>query len=155
MPACPVHPPCGEAARKGRNGECPRAQFRQVQMGSVTATISCSFDRGTFGVLPLTYFYFPKSAMAYLFLQSVKMHYFCSGPIGVDPICPQPTSSSSSCGCCGCPTPRRPCCPSTAALPRASKSTASRLACPAEFHSDPVVLSYTYICSKLSRQHNN
>ena len=46
-------------------------------------------DRGTFWVLPLTYFYLPKSARAYLFPQSVKNHYFCSGPISVDPICPQ------------------------------------------------------------------
>ena len=44
----------------------------------------------TFWVLPLTYLYLPKSARAYLFPQSVKIHYFCSGPIRVDPICPQP-----------------------------------------------------------------
>ena len=48
------------------------------------------FDRGTFWVLPLTYFYLPQSARACLFPQSVKFHYFCSGPISVDPICPQP-----------------------------------------------------------------
>ena len=43
-------------------------------------------------VLPLTYFHLPKSARAYLFPQSVKIHYFCSGPIGADPTCPQPTA---------------------------------------------------------------
>ena len=48
------------------------------------------FDRGPFWVLPLTYFYLPKSARAYLFPQSVNNNYFCSGPISVDPICPQP-----------------------------------------------------------------
>ena len=48
------------------------------------------FDRGTFWVLPLTYFYLPKSARAHLFPQSVKIHYLCSGPISVDPISPQP-----------------------------------------------------------------
>ena len=48
------------------------------------------FDSGTFWVLPLTYFYIPKDARAYLFPQSVKTHYFCSGPISADPICPQP-----------------------------------------------------------------
>ena len=48
------------------------------------------FDRGTFWVLPLTYFYISKSARAYLFPQSVKIYSFCSGPISVDPICPQP-----------------------------------------------------------------
>ena len=48
------------------------------------------FDRGTFWVLPLTYFYIPKSDRVHLFPQSVKINYFCSGPISVDPICPQP-----------------------------------------------------------------
>ena len=48
------------------------------------------FDGVTFWVLPLTYCYLPKSARAYLFLQSVKIRYFCSGPISVVPICPQP-----------------------------------------------------------------
>ena len=51
--------------------------------------VSC-FDRGTFWVLPLTYFYIPKSARAYLFPKSIEIHYFCSIPISVDPICPQP-----------------------------------------------------------------
>ena len=50
------------------------------------------FDRGTFWVLPLTYVYLPKSARAYLFRQSVKTYYFCSGPISVD----QPHLSASS-----------------------------------------------------------
>ena len=48
------------------------------------------FDRGTFSVLPLTYFCLPKSARVYLFPQSVKLHYVCSGHISVDAICPQP-----------------------------------------------------------------
>ena len=48
------------------------------------------FDRGAFWVLPLTFFYLSKSATAYLFPQPVKIPYFCSGPISVDPICPQP-----------------------------------------------------------------
>ena len=54
------------------------------------------FDRGTFWVLQLTYLYLPKSARAYLFPQSVKNSYLCSGPISVDPICPQP--SDRGCG---------------------------------------------------------
>ena len=57
-------------------------------------TANCTFfDRGTFWVLPLTYLYLPKNARAYIFPKSVKMHYFCSGPISVDPICPQPKGS--------------------------------------------------------------
>ena len=67
--------------RKGTNG---------VSTNGVTACF-ISFARGTFWVLPLTYFYLPRSARAYLFPQSVKSHYFCSGPISVDPICPQPS----------------------------------------------------------------
>ena len=59
-------------------------------MGSLQ--MLCVFDRGTLWVLPLTYLYLPESARAYLFPQSVKTHhYFCSGPISVDPICPQPS----------------------------------------------------------------
>ena len=48
------------------------------------------FERGTFWVLHLTYVYLPKSARAYLFPQSVKIHNLCSGRISVDPVCPQP-----------------------------------------------------------------
>ena len=80
-----VHSSC--CARKGTNG---------VSTNGVTANFMF-FDRGTFWVLPLTYFYLPKSARAYLFPQSVKIHYFCSGPISVDPICPQPMCV------CSCP----------------------------------------------------
>ena len=55
-----------------------------VSTYGVTANLMF-FDRGTFGELPLTYVYLPKSARAYLSLQSAKMKYFCSGPISVDP----------------------------------------------------------------------
>ena len=48
------------------------------------------FGRGTFWVLPLTYFYLPKSARAYLFTNPSNNKYFCSDPISVEPICPQP-----------------------------------------------------------------
>ena len=51
--------------------------------------VSC-FLTGTCRVLPLTCFYIPKSAKAYLFPQSVNIYCFCSGPISVDSICPQP-----------------------------------------------------------------
>ena len=61
-----------------------------VSTNCVTA-ISLFFDGWTFCVLPLTYFCLPKRARAYLFPQAVKIHYFCSGPMSVDPICPQPT----------------------------------------------------------------
>ena len=64
-------------------------------MNWVAANFAISFDRGTFRVLPLAYFSLPKSARAYLFPQSVNMHYFCSCPISVDPICPQPSGASA------------------------------------------------------------
>ena len=54
------------AVRKEKNG---------VSTNGVTA-IFVFFDRGTFWVLPLAYFYLPKSVRAYLFPQSVKIHYF-------------------------------------------------------------------------------
>ena len=65
---------------KGQNG---------VSTKGVTA-IFMFFDRGTFWVLPLTYCCLPESARAYLFPQSVKNNDFRSGPVSVDPICPQP-----------------------------------------------------------------
>ena len=52
------------------------------------------FDSGTFLLgTPVNLLYLPKSARAYLFPQSVKTHYFCSSPISVDPMCPQPSKS--------------------------------------------------------------
>ena len=62
--------------RRGTNG---------VSTNGVTATLMF-FERGAFWVLPLTYFYLPKSARAYLFPQSVKTHYLYSDPISVDHI---------------------------------------------------------------------
>ena len=69
--------------RKGTNG---------VGTNGVAANFIL-FGRGTFWELPLTYFYLPKSARPYLFSPPVKTHYFCSGPISVDPICPQPVKT--------------------------------------------------------------
>ena len=40
--------------------------------------------------LLLTYFYILKSAREDICSQSVEIRYFCSGPISVEPICPQP-----------------------------------------------------------------
>ena len=57
-------------------------------MGSALAgplRILCFVDRVVFWILPLTYFDLPKNARAYLFPQSVKINYFCRGPISVDP----------------------------------------------------------------------
>ena len=58
-------------------------------MGSLQISV-VFFTEGLFGVLPLTY------ARAYLFPQSVKIPYFCSGPISVDPICPQRMEADTS-----------------------------------------------------------
>ena len=70
-----------------------KGQVWSALMGSLQIYF---FDRGTFWILPLTCFYIPKSAWACLFPQSVKIRYFCSGPIRVDPIRPQPSESGSS-----------------------------------------------------------
>ena len=43
------------------------------------------FVRGTFWVLPLTYFYLPKSARAYHFSQSVKIITFAAAPLVLTP----------------------------------------------------------------------
>ena len=69
-----------QVSGEGRTGSAP--------MGSLQ--VSCFCYRGTFGVLPLTYFYLPKSARVYLFPQSVEIRYFRGGPVSVDPISPRP-----------------------------------------------------------------
>ena len=66
-----------------------KGQVESALMGPLR--LSCFSDRGTFWVLPLTYFHIPRSVSANLFVQSVKIHYFFSGPVSVDPICPQPS----------------------------------------------------------------
>ena len=62
--------------RQGKNG---------VSTNRVTAI--CVFDRGTFWVLPLTYFYLPKSARAYLLPQSVESTFitFAADPLVLTP----------------------------------------------------------------------
>ena len=55
--------------RKGTNG---------VGTNGVAANF-VFLDRGTSGVLPLTYFYLPKSARAYLFPPICQNRSFCSG----------------------------------------------------------------------------
>ena len=83
----------GRGARTPLPASLGKGQMGSALMGSLQ---DCMFlDRGTFWVLPITYFYLPKSARAYLFPQSVKIPYFCSGPISVDPICPQSKTSVS------------------------------------------------------------
>ena len=68
--------PVVPGARTGTNG---------VSTNGVTAFFSC-FDRGTFWVLPLAYFYLPKSARAYLFPQSVRIIQKFSPPICQNPM---------------------------------------------------------------------
>ena len=66
---------------KGQNG---------VSTNGVTANFKF-VDGGTFWVLPLTYIDFPKVPGRTFFPQTVNVYITCcSGPISVDPICPQP-----------------------------------------------------------------
>ena len=71
-----------DLTREGTNG---------VSTNWVTAHFML-LDRGTcWANTPVNLMlYSPKSARAHLFPQSVKIYYFCSGPISVEPICPQP-----------------------------------------------------------------
>ena len=94
---------CARLDRRGSPDKAAAGETRaclgEGRMNGVStngATVNFMFfDRGTFRVLPLTYFYLPKSARAYLFPQSVKIHDFCSGPISVDTIYPQPRKLDS------------------------------------------------------------
>ena len=57
------------------------------------------FLTGTCWVLPLSCdLYLPKIVRAYLFPQSVKSNYVRSGPMSVEPVCPQPNELR---GCLG------------------------------------------------------
>ena len=83
------------AARGGRE-LCATGEVRNgVSMNGVTANF-VFLTEGFLGALPLTYFCIPKSARAYLLPQSIKMCYFCSGSISVDPMCPQPRDTGVS-----------------------------------------------------------
>ena len=75
------------------------ASMSLADVGKVTNGVSTDGDhcksrvfltRGLLGYSRYPTFIFPKSARAYLFPQPVEIHYFCSGLISVDPICPQP-----------------------------------------------------------------
>ena len=72
-------------------------RFGKAEMGSAlmgSLQICHAFWQRDFLGTPVNLLYLPKSARAYLFPQSVKIPYFRSGPISVDPICPQPTHAS-------------------------------------------------------------
>ena len=74
-------------------GLCGRVGVGKGQMGSAltgSLQISWFLTEGLFGYSRQPTFYLPKSARAYLFPQSVKSHYLCSGPISVDPISLKP-----------------------------------------------------------------
>ena len=76
--------------QRRRQGE----ELGKGQMGSALVR-HCKFrvfDRGTFWV-PIYQNMFMIIICAYLFPQSVKIPYFCSDPISVEPICPQPRSA--------------------------------------------------------------
>ena len=69
----------GRGPRKGTNGVS----------SNVVAANAISFDRCTFWV-PICQTLSKAYNCAYLFTKSVKIHYFCSDPMSVDPIRPQP-----------------------------------------------------------------
>ena len=69
------------------------ARFGMGQMGSaLMGSLQMVFGQRDLLGTPVNLFVFPKSARAYLFPQSLKLCYLCSGPISVDTMCPQPNS---------------------------------------------------------------
>ena len=60
-----------------------KGQIGSALMGSLQ--ICCFFDRGTFWVLPLTYFYLPQSSRAYLFSNLSKFITFAAAPLVLTP----------------------------------------------------------------------
>ena len=78
MGRAPAPPEALRATQKGTNG---------VSANAVTVNFMF-FDRGTFWVLPLTYFYLPKSARAYrtaYLFPSVKFVAFAAAPLVLTP----------------------------------------------------------------------
>ena len=70
------------------NGVSKSLEFGKGRMGSAlmgSLQIACVCYGWTFWVLPLTYFYLPKSASAYLFPESVKNITFAAAPLVLTP----------------------------------------------------------------------
>ena len=73
---------------KHNNDHKHNSEMGSALMGSLQMFMLS--DSGTFWILPLTYFWLPKSARAYLFPQPVNTHMTLgSGPESVAPVCPQ------------------------------------------------------------------
>ena len=88
-------------AHAGSTSEAVRPFLGTGQMGlALVGSLQMSnvifFDRGTFWVLPLTYFIFSKVPGRTFFPNLSNFTTFAAAPlISVDPIRPQPTSASS------------------------------------------------------------
>ena len=104
--------------------------------------------KGTNGVstngVTAIFMFFPKSARAYFFPNSVKIHYFCSGPISIGIMCPQPSLDPHGLG-----TGR------TVPQLRPPSRTTKLSQVIAEFGSEPLapavrVYIYIYICVSIS-----
>ena len=63
-------------------------QMGSALMGSLQ--LSCFSSEGPFLGTPVNLLVSSQKCQGVPFPQSVKPHVFCSGPISVDPICPQP-----------------------------------------------------------------
>ena len=72
-----------------------------VSTNGVTGFV-CLLTEGSFGYSRSPTFTFPK-CQGVPFSPSCQIHYFCSGPISVGPICPQPRAASNK-GNTGCPS---------------------------------------------------
>ena len=78
----------GAGAAIGRLAQSRSQEFGEGQTGSAlmgSLQTSCFFDRGTFGVLPLTYLCFPKSAQGTFFPNMSKLITFAAAPLVLTP----------------------------------------------------------------------
>ena len=66
-------------------------QMGSALMGSLQ--ISCFLTEGLFGYSPQPTFISPEVPGRTFFRNLSKLFTFCSGPVSVDPICPQPTAA--------------------------------------------------------------
>ena len=83
----------GTGGKRGRaRADIGEGQMGSAPMGSLQISVCLT---GTFWVLllPLNLLLSSQKCQGVPFSQSVKFHYFCSGPISVDPICPQPKTA--------------------------------------------------------------
>ena len=85
----PKEEPSAPPASPSGTGTAWAGARKKGHVGSLRFFLFLFFDGGTCWV-PIFRNLSTSVNFAHLFPQSVKVRYFCSGPISVDPICPEP-----------------------------------------------------------------